>query len=281
MGEAGFARESPLLGMDLLFAEAPQIDIDAIMRRLAPTLPRSVKGGETGARAPGFQIVHLGHVFQMEDAEGPAITVVGQPMGMRPMAEIEAAHQQTWGWDGARDTVARCAARVSVIELMGRPMQPHIRLDLLVTVVAALVDELQPLAIHSVHAQRILQPADVASMRDLACLNVRLFNVADEGDCVMDTLGLATLNLPDLQTRFHKSGDPTRIAVHLYNLATHLIERGDVLRTGDTVEGPDQRGLWRCQHEAAWVAPDRDAVTLEHVERQQKKSLLSRLWPGR
>jgi hypothetical protein len=48
----------------------------------------------------------------------------------------------------------------------------------------------------------------------------------------------------------------------LYHLAEYVFERGDVFRTGDTIEGLQPTEKWRCQKEPSYVPPTRRVISV-------------------
>lgn len=68
--------------------------------------------------------------------------------------------------------------------------------------------------------------------------NIRMFDVGD-GWLVMDTVGMAQLDLMDLEVAFHEEdADPTQIANFLRNAGLYLANNGPVVKDGDSMEGP-------------------------------------------
>ena len=55
-------------------------------------------------------------------------------------------------------------------------------------------------------------------------------------DLLLDTLGMSTLFLPDLQ--YHFIGiDPNLVVNHAYQMLLYLYENGAVIESGETVDG--------------------------------------------
>jgi len=94
-------------------------------------------------------------------------------------------------------------------------------------------------------------------------VNVRLFNIANRqaGESLMDTIGLSTLGLPDLQCLFVNL-DPNRVAGLLYNIAADIFNEGDVIQDGQTVDGLTASDRWQCRHEESIVAPKREVLDI-------------------
>jgi hypothetical protein len=95
-----------------------------------------------------------------------------------------------------------------------------------------------------------------------AFVNVRMYRISDSDEVLMDTLGLSTLLLPDLQVRYCGL-DPQEVAQKLYSAAAYLLERGDVLDDGSTVGGLPVGTSWRCKKETSMMLPSRPVVTLQ------------------
>lgn len=97
-------------------------------------------------------------------------------------------------------------------------------------------------------------------------VNARYFDVDGEAEMIVDTLGLSTLGLPDLQYNFH-SMDPNWVVNHAYNMAGYLLEGKQPVRDGDRVDGiedgnirPDIR--WTCRYEVGLIQPVRTVLDI-------------------
>jgi hypothetical protein len=105
--------------------------------------------------------------------------------------------------------------------------------------------------------QRNVPPLDVYS-------NVRLFNV-DDGWLVMDTVGNGQLGLPDLPdieacVRKDRNYDLQSVDVFLRNTTLYVLNRGDVFRDGDTVDGPGNV-RWRAwNRRTGLISPPRRTI---------------------
>ena len=72
----------------------------------------------------------------------------------------------------------------------------------------------------------------------------------------MDTLGLNTFQLPDIQCHF-VGLNPSDVATFLFNTAKYIFDEGDVIENGDTIEGIEKGQEWVCGHEESLVGPER------------------------
>jgi hypothetical protein len=132
-------------------------------------------------------------------------------------------------------------------------------------VVQSLLEVVQPVAIHWLPSQRIVNPErykeDLAQggMLFSSAVNVRMFKVEQSPERIMDTMGLTALGCPDLQSIFVNL-DPSQMGLYLYHLAEYVFERGDVIRDGDSVEGLEPAERWRCRKLPSYVPPTRRVI---------------------
>lgn len=100
-------------------------------------------------------------------------------------------------------------------------------------------------------------------------VNVRFFNISDgqEGEKVMDTLGLYALGLPDVQIHFLEL-DPNPMANYLYNVGQYLYDNDVPIKPGETVDGVNAQGQidrgiqWECWYEKALIQPERPVMDI-------------------
>ena len=62
-------------------------------------------------------------------------------------------------------------------------------------------------------------------------VNVRFFNIEGTEDMLIDTVGMSTLFLPDLQYHFHDM-DPNWVVNHAYNVASYILEHDNPIQDG-------------------------------------------------
>ena len=84
-------------------------------------------------------------------------------------------------------------------------------------------------------------------------VNVRFFNIEGTEDMLIDTVGMSTLFLPDLQYHFHGM-DPNWVVNHAYNAASYILEHDNPIEDGETIDGVADSQMcrevqWKCQYE--------------------------------
>ncbi len=95
-------------------------------------------------------------------------------------------------------------------------------------------------------------------------VNARFFNIQDTDDMIVDTVGMSTLFLPDLQYHFHDM-DPNWVVNHAYNLASYILQNGNPIQDDETVDGVINGAMsrevqWRCRYEEALIQPLREVL---------------------
>ena len=97
-------------------------------------------------------------------------------------------------------------------------------------------------------------------------VNVRFFNIAGTHDHIVDTLGMSTLHLPDLQYHFH-TADPNHVVQHAYSFLQYIYENNCPIKSGETVDGlkngvMDESVRWVCHYEDSLIKPQRDVIDI-------------------
>ena len=98
-------------------------------------------------------------------------------------------------------------------------------------------------------------------------VNVRFFNIQDTEDMLIDTVGMSTLFLPDLQYHFHDM-DPNWVVNHAYNVASYILANDNPIQDGETVDGVQNGQIsqdiqWKCQYEDALIQPPRVVLDID------------------
>lgn len=222
----------------------------------------------------------LGHVDEVK-GEGTVLTFahpglvgsLGVPMLTSVMptdrapvaAEVEPSLRQTWDWPEARTEVARAGATWFVTDMLAGGVDGAKRLAVFHTLVRAVLDAVPVVAVHWLPSQRFVRPTqwdDGPPALEASAINVRLHRVEEtEGEIVMDTIGMAAFDLPDVQMHF-AGLDETRVAAKLAGIAKYLFERGDVIADGNTVDGLEPGERWKCGHDDSIVEPNRTVLAV-------------------
>ena len=253
--------------VELLF----ESDYDLASPELHATLRARCPSADVQAAGQSIALFHRDAPIQLKDALICAQTRILGTDAAVALQQLEPALQQTRDWPAVRDVVARAERQLLVTDLMTSSLPAPRRLEVFQRALAAVVNAMRPSAIAWTAANKLVDPVrfvDAMDSRDpvdrlVLALNVRMFNVGNRpGETVMDTMGLASLGLPDLQV--HSTGlEPNDIARHLFNSALYVLEKGDVIADGQTIDGIPRGAKWRCQHEASLVGPSRVVLDID------------------
>ncbi len=200
-------------------------------------------------------------VLLLLERADPAAETIGEVVPPPTKKQLGDAIGHTRDWPDAGDVAARARAAVRIVD----ELPSEERLAAFVARVAAACARLPCVAVWWRPAERLVAPRAVAAAALDAdplrvALNVRLFHV-EEGrtdERVMDTVGMAALELPDVQCHFFAL-DVAAVAALLEETARYVYAEGDVIGDGDTVTGTDGTP-WPCRREVALVDPQRDVV---------------------
>ncbi len=247
---------------EALYAHAPQLDGETLRAALAQRLGAVdlISDGDT------ILLALRDYTVDYSDKKGVpaeiAILRTDQPFDANDYVDALA---QTWDWPGKEAAIAQCRHCVLVSEFMGRGLETEDRLEILQAVMHVMIDNGGITAISQTNAGCLINPAQYVQNHAqgyvyYGVLNVRFYNISNRpGEMLMDTLGLAAWGVPDVQMHF-TTLDPAEVSLYLYNTAVYLIQNGDVIEDGHTLDSIDGQEKWPCQHEDALVGPERVVV---------------------
>ena len=87
---------------------------------------------------------------------------------------------------------------------------------------------------------------------------------------MVDTLGMSTLFLPDLQYHFHGL-NPDDVVNHAYNLLLYIYDNDNPIKPGDHVDGLKDGTMsrevqWNVQYENSLIQPIREVIDINTGE---------------
>lgn len=179
------------------------------------------------------------------------------------------AAQQAWSWrEGALAATDQHQAFIRVrtsyifgaapeAKIVPPDYEPRAELDFTTRVALALCSHSAAVAYFNPGGEvlqspgRLLEAITFSEEQNVPPLDVwasiRLLN-PNNGWMIMDTVGMDQLGLPDLEACFPKGKvAEEQIAAFLRNISLYLLTAGEVIRNGDTIDGPG--GIqWRAFH---------------------------------
>lgn len=257
-----------LLSFRFLFANPVNLDVDKILAEAQQYIKQIDLSKRDSPLLFSFPD------FTLEAAEATLTaqcTIIEAETKSKKVELPEVAFQQNWHWLEASDMAKKCTHEILVSDLMSKTLSYKRRLHLYMCFYVAVCKATNPKAIYSLSAQKLINPADLISMWENtdnrileAICNVRLFNIegSNTGEIIMDTVGLHTIGLPDLQIRFSKL-EANAIANLLWTYAYYIYENGDVIENGNTLEGIESGSKWVCEKQISLVAPERVVINIK------------------
>ena len=225
----------------------------------------------------GFTAKRYRAEFKGEDVPPQLIITGCTVLGDYEISAME--RSQMWDCENSEEILDACQYHVAATDLFAGAMPSYKeRADLLMNFMEALV-ELYPecAAVQFQTSGKMFEREKILGHQIpkeerfiYFAVNARLFNVEGGTDLLLDTLGMSTLFLPDLQ--YHFIGiDPNLVVNHAYQMLLYLYENGAVIESGETVDGIREGELsddvrWECHYESAMVQPTRDLLDIHMGE---------------
>src|SRR5262245_17796907 len=207
----------------------------------------------------------------MGDPKNEAMLFCAWSMGhFGPFAfpgNLSRAMQQSWGWPEGKEAAAAHKAfiRIRTSYIFGAgpkakcaPPDYNARreLEFLMEVVLSLLKHPRAICYFHPNAELLMDSESRAKPLHFskegkrlsldAWANVRLFNLSP--DCLlMDTVGMQQLDSCEHEACFgSKAASPDEVANFLRNISLYVLEKGEVIKDGDTADGPHNM-KWRAR----------------------------------
>ena len=217
----------------------------------------------------------LDHIAEFQDGKCPVQLMVMKCDKFKGKGFDAFLMSQMWDCQEDRDRIFHeCRYQVVATDMLAAALPTLERANLDADFVEALA-ELYPTceAFYFQNCGKLLLAEDVRSHQIEGLdrfvrfgVNVRFFNIEGTEDMLIDTVGMNTLFLPDLQYHFHDM-DPNPVVNHAYNLASYILQHNNPIKDGETVDGilKDQltRSIqWKSRYEMSLIQPSREVIDI-------------------
>lgn len=253
--ENGFSRT---YGVELLFDSEPVIDTKGALEELEKVLGRIDYHQE--GEGVGMLFL-LDHKITYDEGEAPSqLALLHADSGKDPDT-LEEVVQQSWQTPNASEIVKKTKYKVLLTDLMASGLEVKDRLLILSNALNILVKYSNCIGIANKNSQQIISSERIKNSDDLllSFINIRFFNAGDQG-LIMDSLGLASLGLYDIQCHFVDL-NPVEVSSLLYNTAYYIFNEEPVFKNGHTIEGLNEE-RWFVQFETSLVEPSRNILDI-------------------
>lgn len=218
------------------------------------------------------------YMVEFKDAKVPPQLMVMGCNSTDGMKLDELTRSQFWDCPESERILSECRYHVTAADMLAGGMEYRDRAEMLVDYIEALT-ELYPSceavffqSSGKMHTREHLLNDHVPKEQRFIyyAVNVRFFNIRGTDDMLIDTLGMSTLYLPDLQYHFHGM-DPNSVVNHAYNLLIYLFENDCPIKNGETVDGMEDGHMsrnvkWKCQYEDSLIQPARPVLDVNMGE---------------
>lgn len=207
----------------------------------------------------------------------PQLMIMGCVKTEKPVMD-EIAESQLWDCPNGAEILDKCKYRVVAVDMLAAGLNYKERAEMLVDYVEALV-ELYPSckAVVFENSKKMFTREEILNCRIpkesrfiYYAVNVRFFNIQGTDDMIVDTLGMSTLFLPDLQYHFHDM-DPNLVVNHAYNLLSYIFDNENPIKSDDHIDGIKDGQMsrevqWNVQYESSLIQPVREVIDVNMGE---------------
>ncbi|WP_339303145.1 DUF4261 domain-containing protein [Paenibacillus sp. FSL R5-0519] len=262
----------PVYMVELLFRERPEVDrlrLQEAMIRHTGQVRLDVKQGTGEQEHEMLVFYHLDHKVSFQEGAIPAQTCMLPVNEIADRARFGGAVQQAWHWPEVGQVVKASRYSIRIHDMFTAAMPRKQRLELFQKTVLAIMESLTCDALYWYGSDKLVEPEAYTQAQEreehlYAAMNVRMYQAGgteEQRGLVMDTVGLSALGVPDVQCHF-VGLDPDTVAQTLLGAAYYIFDQGDVLQDGQTLGSSGGR-RWRCEHQAALIAPGRYVIDLD------------------
>lgn len=228
-----------------------------------------------GADEKSVGICALDHVVEFKDGKAPVQFLLTSCTDFDAKTVDSFTRSQMWDCQGSRDQILEeCRYSMLATDFLAGGLSALERANLEMDYLEALA-ELFPScdAFYFNVSGKLFEAEEIrnnhieGSDRFIRyVVNVRFFTIQGSEDMLIDTLGLGTLCLPDLQYHFHNL-NPNCIVNHACNVASYLLSSGNEIKSGETIDGIEDEQMnrsvqWKCQYEDALIQPNRTVLDI-------------------
>lgn len=230
--------------------------------------------GKVAGFAPKKYMVH----FEKDNKDVPPQLMITDCVEIKKPVMDDIAASQLWECPDSGEILDKCRYQVIATDMLAAGLDYKERSEMLVDYIEALVE------MHPACKAVVFENSKKMFTRDAVincnvpkesrfiyyAVNVRFFNIKGTNDMLVDSLGMSTLFLPDLQYHFHDM-DPNAVVNHAYNMLLYIFDNANPIKSGDHVDGIKDGKMstevqWKVQYEEALIQPIREVIDINMDE---------------
>lgn len=220
----------------------------------------------------GFMAKRYNVHYEEENKNMPPMLMLTKACEIEKPIMNEMDISQTWNCPEAEEILASCKYQVFANDMLAAGLHYLERAEMLTDYVDALL-EIYPTCkavvfetSKKMYTRDKLVNCNVAKEDKFIyyAVNVRFFNIQGTDDMIVDTVGMGTLFMPDLQYHFHGM-DPNWVVNHAYNVLSYMFARENPIKSGDHIDGVKDGRMcrdvqWNVRYEGALIQPLREVI---------------------
>lgn len=258
--------------MQLLFDEPCKIPekefMDSVMKKHLGEVENFAYDGQMAAFA-----AHK-YLAEFTDAKVPPQLMImgGNEFDASKIGVMERSNM--WNCEESEQILESCKYQVFASDMMAAALHYKERAELDMDFLEALVEMYpQCKAVYFPNSGKLFT-ADAIREHDIPresrfiyfAVNVRFFNIEGTEDMMVDSLGMSTLFLPDVQYHFHGM-DQNWVIEHAYDTLSYIYDNENPIKDGEPIDGIVDGALsrdvmWKCQYELAIIEPEREVLDI-------------------
>ena len=226
----------------------------------------------------GFAAKRYSVHFEKENRDIPPMLMFTKAVEIVNPVMDEIDQSQTWDCDEADEILASCKYQALANDMMAAGLHYMDRAEMLIDYIEALME------IYPQCKAVVFETSKKMFTRDaiLGCkmpkeakfiyyaVNVRFFRITGTEDMVVDTVGMSTLFMPDLQYHFHGM-DPNWVVNHAYNFLSYMFDHENPIKDNDHIDGIEDGKIsrdirWNVRYEGALIKPMREVIDVNMNE---------------
>lgn len=257
----------------LLFREKlampPKEDMLALMRKRLGEVECFSYDGRMASFNP------MKYKIKFEQGEMPAQLMLTECVETKDWHMDDVERSQMWDCPESGEILARCKYHMIAVDMLGDMIPDYRdRADMLMDFMETLVEMFPECeAVYFQNSGKMFARDRIVNHEIpredrfiFFAVNVRFFNIQGTEDSIVDSLGMGTLYLPDVQYHFHGM-NPDWVVNHAYNVLSYIYANNAPIVSGETIDGiVDGRMArsvqWRCQYEEALIQPVREVMDI-------------------
>lgn len=182
---------------------------------------------------------------------------------------------QMWNCENSEEILSTCKYQVFATDMLAPALHYKERAELDMDFLEALV-EMYPdcKAVYFGNSGKLFTAEEIRNHQIpresrfiYFAVNVRFFNIEGTEDMLVDSLGMYTLFMPDVQYHFH-SEDPNLVVNHAYNVLSYIFDNENPIKSGDPIDSISSNGnmcreiMWKCNYESSLIQPVREVIDI-------------------